>query len=78
MAYDGSLEGATASPALTSFAVNIHQAGERLAHLLIRRIRGEDPRNLRELERAEFRSGGSMGPAPCLKTLDYNQGERTE
>ena len=51
---------------------------ERLAHNLIRRIRGEDPRKLRELERAEFRSGGSMGPAPCLKTLDYNQGERTE
>ena len=78
VAYDGSLEGANATPALTSFAVNIHQAGERLAHLLIRRIRGEDPSILRELERAEFRSGGSMGPAPCLKTLDYNQGERTE
>ena len=78
VAYDGSPEGAAATPALSSFAVNIRHAGERLAHLLIRRIRGEDPRNLRELESAEFRSGGSIGPAPSFKTLDSNQGERTE
>ena len=78
VAYDGSPEGAAAKPALSSFAVNIRHAGERLAHLLIRRIRGEDPRNLRELESAEFRPGGSIGPAPSLKTLDCNQGGRTE
>ena len=78
VAYDGSPEGASATPALSSFAVNIRHAGERLAHLLIRRIRGEDPRNLRELESAEFRSGGSIGPAPSFKTLDCNQGGRTE
>ena len=76
VAYDGSPEGAAATPALSSFAVNIRHAGERLAHLLIRRIRGEDPRNLRELESAEFRSGGSIGPAPSFKTLDCNKGER--
>ena len=68
VAYDGSTEGAAASPSLASFAVNIRQAGERLAHLLIRRIRGEDPTNLREIELAEFRPGGSIGPAPNLKT----------
>ena len=78
IAYDGSPEGAAATPALSSFAVNIRHAGERLAHLLIRRIRGEDPRNLRELESAEFRSGGSIGPAPNFKTLDCNKGERKE
>lgn len=68
VAYDGSREGAAAQPPLSSFAVDIRRAGERLAHLLIRRIRGEDPQDLREVELAEFRPGGSMGPAPTMKT----------
>lgn len=68
IAYDGSPEGAAAQPPLSSFAVDIRRAGERLAHLLIRRIRGEDPKDLRELDRAEFRPGGSIGPAPHVKT----------
>ena len=67
-AYDGSPECAASTPTLSSFAVNIRHAGERLAHLSIRRSRGVDPRNLREIESAEFRSGGSIGPAPSLKT----------
>jgi LacI family transcriptional regulator len=68
VAYDGSREGAAAQPPLSSFAVDIRRAGERLAHLLIRRIRGEDPQDLREVDLAEFRPGGSMGPAPTMKT----------
>jgi LacI family transcriptional regulator len=60
--YDGVPEGALARPSLTSFDVDTKRAGERLAHLLIRQIRGEEAEALRETERARLREGGSDGP----------------
>lgn len=60
--YDGIAEGARARPALTTFAVDSCAAGERLAALLIRRIRGEAPEDLRETRAAEFLDRGSTGP----------------
>jgi len=65
--YDGTGEGANLQPALASYAVDIRRAGERLTQLLIRRIRGEDVELLREEEPAQFRPGGSLGPAPATK-----------
>lgn len=63
VAYDGILEGAHAQPPLTTFAVDNREAGTRLATLLIRRIRGEDPKLLRETTSATFIDRGSTGPA---------------
>ena len=60
--YDGIAEGARAKPALTTFAVDSSSAGERLATLLIRRIRGDAPETLRETEAAVFLDRGSTGP----------------
>ncbi|MEM6637282.1 MAG: substrate-binding domain-containing protein [Pseudomonadota bacterium] len=62
--YDGSPVGAHANPPLSTFSVDSRQAGERLAALLIRRIRGEAPESLRELAEATFIPRGSVGPAP--------------
>ncbi len=63
IAYDGIPEGVHAQPPLTTFAVDTRDAGMRLATLLIRRIRGEDPVNLRETAKATFVDRGSTGPA---------------
>lgn len=60
--YDGIADGARAEPPLTTFAVDSSAAGERLATLLIRRIRGESPEQLRETEEAKFLIRGSTGP----------------
>ncbi|MEO1639067.1 MAG: substrate-binding domain-containing protein, partial [Pseudomonadota bacterium] len=60
--YDGIADGARAKPQLTTFAVNNSAAGESLATLLIRRIRGEAPETLRETEDAIFLDRGSTGP----------------
>lgn len=65
IAYDGVPEGAHASPPLTTFAVDTRRAGQRLATLLIRRIRGEAADQLHELEQATFINRGSTGPAPA-------------
>jgi LacI family transcriptional regulator len=62
IAYDGIPEGAYAHPPLTTFWVDNRAAGERLASLLIRRIRGENPEDLRETVSATFLNRGSMGP----------------
>lgn len=62
VAYDGIPEGAYAEPPLTTFAVDTHMAGMRLAKLLIRRIQGEAPEILRETASATFISRGSTGP----------------
>lgn len=75
IAYDGIPEGAYANPGLTTFAVNSRQAGDRLASLLIKRIRGAAPEELRELAPATLVERGSDGPprltpaelAQCLK-----------
>ncbi|WP_234995188.1 LacI family DNA-binding transcriptional regulator [Ruegeria meonggei] len=60
--YDGIPECRYARPALTTFAVESRTAGQRLATLLIRQIRGEDPTTLRELTEATLVEGGSDGP----------------
>jgi len=62
IAYDGIPEGAWAQPSLTTFKVDSREAGERLAALLIRRIRGTEPEELRETARARLQAGGSDGP----------------
>lgn len=65
ISYDGTLEGAAATPPLSTFAVDIRLAGERLADLLINRIRGDAPEDLRETRQAQFLDRGSAGP-PAL------------
>ncbi|SMY10015.1 LacI family DNA-binding transcriptional regulator [Flavimaricola marinus] len=60
--YDGIPEGAYAMPPLTTFTVDNRAAGERLAKLLIRRVRGEDPELLRETTTATFVERGSTAP----------------
>lgn len=60
--YDGIPEAAHAHPPLTTFWVDNRAAGEQLARLLIRRIRGEDPETLRVTSAAAFVAGGSVGP----------------
>ncbi len=47
IAYDGIPEAATADPPLTTFAVDNRAAGRRLAEMLIARIRGAAPEDLR-------------------------------
>ncbi|MEL6689161.1 MAG: substrate-binding domain-containing protein [Pseudomonadota bacterium] len=72
IAYDGVPEGAYADPGLTTFAVNSQQAGERLARLLIERIRGADPEDLRELAPATLVERGS-DKAPALSSKELAQ-----
>ena len=45
--------------------VDNRRAGSRLAHLLIRRIRGEDAETLRETAHATLYEGGSEGSPRC-------------
>ncbi|WP_238364126.1 LacI family DNA-binding transcriptional regulator [Mesobacterium pallidum] len=63
--YDGLPEGAVLDPPLSTFHVDAARAGARLTDLLIRSIAGEDPADLRDLDPATFRPGGSHG-APTL------------
>ncbi|MBO6791110.1 MAG: substrate-binding domain-containing protein [Dinoroseobacter sp.] len=72
IAYDGVPEGAYANPGLTTFAVNSHQAGERLARLLIARIRGTAAEELRELAPATLVERGSDRP-PALSSSELAQ-----
>ena len=65
LSYDGTPDGAHATPQLSTYAVNFTRSGSTLSSLLIRRIRGEDPETLRETEEAEFLDRGSAGP-PAL------------
>jgi LacI family transcriptional regulator len=60
--YDGIKEGSHAQPPLTTFAVDNRAAGIALATLLVRRIRGEAPENLRKTASAVFVNRGSTGP----------------
>ena len=60
--YDGLPEGQLAVPRLTTFGVDSRGAGERLASLLIRRMRGGEPEELRELQDARLLEGRSDGP----------------
>lgn len=68
IAYDGVPEGAYSDPGLTTFAVNSHQAGARLATLLIKRIRGDAPEDLRELAPATLVERGSDRPPALTPT----------
>ncbi|MDJ0640039.1 MAG: LacI family DNA-binding transcriptional regulator [Paracoccaceae bacterium] len=62
ISYDGIPECQWVRPQLTSFRVDSQMAGSRLASLLIRQIRGEDPTTLRESAKAMLWPGGSDGP----------------
>lgn len=62
ISYDGVPEGEYANPPLTTFSVDLRTAGERLATLLIARVRGEAPEGLRELAAAELVVRASDGP----------------
>lgn len=64
--YDGAVEGLLAEPPLSTFAVDIRQAGESLARLLIEQIRGRPPEELRETMEARFERRGSDGPPPGI------------
>ena len=65
--YDGIPDGQHAEPPLSTYAVDIRTAGERLARMLIDRIRGAEPEALRETAPAKFIDRGSIGP-PELST----------
>ena len=60
--YDGIKEGAHARPPLTTFVVDNRTAGVELATLLVKRIRGEAPEDLRKTVKAQFIERGSTGP----------------
>lgn len=60
--YDGIPEGAYATPALTTFAVDNREAGGHLADLLVRRIQGEPYDQLREMGSARLIERASDGP----------------
>ncbi|MDJ1009733.1 MAG: substrate-binding domain-containing protein [Paracoccaceae bacterium] len=62
ISYDGIPEGAYAEPGLTTYEADSLHAGDRLAALLIRRIRGEAAEDLRELAPAKLVRRGSDGP----------------
>lgn len=76
IAYDGAPEGAHAEPPLATWAVDYEAAGRRLASLLIRRVRGEPPEDLREIAPARFLNRGSAAPAaiggPTGRSHDTN------
>lgn len=70
ISYGGIPEGDYANPPLTTFSVDTRFAGERLASLLIRRVRGESVRTLRETAEATLLDRGSYGtPALTSKNL---------
>ncbi|PTX54205.1 LacI family transcriptional regulator [Litoreibacter ponti] len=62
MAYDGSPDGAHATPPLSTYAVDYKTAGQRLSALLIRRIKGAAPEELRETALPILMDRGSVGP----------------
>jgi len=59
LSYDGIPEAATASPPLTTYAVDTRAAGSRLAKMLFALIRGADPETLRETVPAHLIARGS-------------------
>ncbi|WP_300036841.1 substrate-binding domain-containing protein [uncultured Roseobacter sp.] len=69
LSYDGIPDGAHATPQLSTYAVNFTQSGSTLSSLLIRRVLGEEPGNLRETQQADFLDRGSAGP-PALSPDD--------
>lgn len=59
ISYDGIPEAAQAEPPLTTFAVDTRAAGQRLAQMLLARIRGTQAEDLRELVPARLIERGS-------------------
>lgn len=68
ISYDGIPECEWVQPRLTTFSVDSRVAGAKLADLLIRRIRGEAPEDLRETAQATLSPGGSDGPPALAST----------
>ena len=62
LGYDGIPECQYVNPSLTTFSVDSQRAGERLATMLIRQTRGEEPARLRELSEAVLIERESDGP----------------
>lgn len=62
VAYDGIPEGAYTNAVIATFAVDNRQAGGRLATMLLDRIQGRAPEELRELAPARFVERGSDRP----------------
>lgn len=60
--YDGIPEGGFSMPGLTTFAVDTRAAGHRLSQMLMARIRGTAPEELRDLSNATLVVRGSDGP----------------
>ncbi|MEY1554464.1 LacI family DNA-binding transcriptional regulator [Yoonia sp. R2331] len=65
IAYDGIPEGAHMAPALSTYAVDFTDCGQRLSGFLIRRIQGEAPEKLRELTTARYLDRGSARAPVC-------------
>jgi LacI family transcriptional regulator len=65
ISYDGLLEGAWVKPGLSTYSVDRRSAGAGLGRMLLRRLRGERPEDLRETFEAQFLDRGSAGP-PAL------------
>ncbi|MEM8869153.1 MAG: substrate-binding domain-containing protein [Pseudomonadota bacterium] len=61
IAYDGIPEGKYAQPRLTTFSVDTRAAGASLASMLIQRIRGAAPEDLRQTAPAQLMVRGSDG-----------------
>lgn len=79
IAYDGIPESAFATPGLTTFAVDSHASGARLANLLIERIRGAAPEDLRELAPAMLVERGSdRAPTLTSDALARHLSDQTE
>ena len=64
-AYDGAARGSFMIPSLSSYRVDMGEAGSRLSSLLISRVEGAPPDSLREVAAAQFVKGGTDGP-PAL------------
>ncbi len=71
ISYDGVPEGAAVEPPLSTYAVDIARAGERLGALLIRHLRDDEAKDLHELEQATFLDRGSAG-APALTSAQLS------
>ncbi len=68
ISYDGLPETELMAPALSTFSVDNRHAGGELTRLLIARIRGAAPEDLRRLSPARFEDRGSHGP--CILSSD--------
>lgn len=69
LSYDGLPRGQYSDPPLSSFHVDNRKAGETLARLLIRQVRGEPAETLTRLDEAVLKQRGSSGP-PTLTSTD--------